>query len=207
MNSARHIFLPASGRGLPAEPRSCRGLPAEQTVPRVAPGFTPRPATSGAVREAVEAFPAAPGSLFLEFLEGAFAQGMRAVSALQGTYRIDVLRPERLEVAIDSSECAGRRGRGELALGFGVRHGVVLGSVDPFGVQGLGLAEVVGSIEEQQSRAVDRLGDSPEELPATRRARWWRGHLPAAWEVGDRSVIRLVTNFVRLRRLGALGKG
>lgn len=170
----------------------------EETIARIAPGDVRRLVTKDEVLDSVRAFAAAPGS---PYLEGVFVEGAVPIYELQGAYLIDVLAPERVEVLVDSPEAAERWGGGELAAWFRVGHGVVLDSVNHFDVQGLELALGLKKPEERQAYAVDHMGYTYADLRKTRDEEFWETTPKAANAVPDLSVFRLITNFVRLRRL------
>jgi len=174
---------------------SCWAL--HETIERIEPGVVRRFETPGEVLDDVLASPCAAQS---PYLEGVFADGVRPIYALQGAHLIEVLQPERVEVLVDSPECAERWGSGELASWFRLGHGVILDSVNHFDVQGLELATHLKKREERMAYALDHMGLSYERLRATRKERWWDSNPKAAREVRDLSVFLLVTNFVRLRR-------
>ena len=113
-----------------------------------------------------------------------------------------MVEPERVEVLIDSPECAEKwGGGGELAAWFRQGHGTILDSVNHFDVQGLELAMGLKEPEQRMAYAVDHMGLDYERLRATKDADWWDSSVKAAREVRDLSVFELVTNFVRLRRI------
>jgi hypothetical protein len=170
----------------------------DETIGRAAPGAIRRLATTEQVLDRVEASPAAPDS---PYLRGVFAGGVRPVYELQGAWLIEVLEPERVEVLVDSPECADRWGGGNLAAWFRSGHGVVLDSVNHFDVQGLQMATHLREAEERQAYAVDHMGLEWARLRETRDERWWDKSQEAARNVRDLSVFRLVTNFVREKRL------
>ncbi|MDP6989496.1 MAG: HEAT repeat domain-containing protein [Planctomycetota bacterium] len=175
---------------------SCWAL--HETIERIEPGLVRKLETGGEVLDNVLASPCATDS---PYLEGVFTAGVRPIYALQGAHLIEVLHPERVEVLVDSPECAERWGGGELACWFRLGHGVVLDSVNHFDLQGLELASHLKKREERMAYAMDHMGLSHERLRATRKEKWWDNNLKAAREVRDLSVFRLVTNFVRLRRI------
>lgn len=176
---------------------SCWAL--SETIGRVAPGPMRKLETQAEVLDAVLASPCAPGS---PYLEKVFAEGVQPIYALQGAHLIELVEPERVEVLIDSAECAERwGGGGELAAWFRAGHGLVLDSVNHFDVQGLELAAGLKEAEQRMAYAVDHMGLSYERLRATRAEKWWSSNQRAAREVRDLSVFELVTNFVRERRI------
>ena len=170
----------------------------EETIARIAPGYVRRLPTRDEVLDRVSAYPAAPES---PYVEGVFAPGTVPLYELQGAYLIDVLTPERVEVLVDSPEAAERWGGGELAAWFRVGHGVVLDSVNHFDVQGLEMAQGLKKPVDRQAYAVDHMGLSYDDLRENRNESYWGNNHRAAQVIQDLSVFRLVTNFVRLRRL------
>lgn len=175
---------------------SCWAL--HETIERIAPGPVRKLPTDSEVLDEVPASPCVAGS---PYLDGVFKDGVVPVYSLVGAHLIEVLQPERVEVLIDSPVCAERWGGGELACWLRVGHGVVLDSVNHFDLQGLENAVGLKSEEDRMAWAVDHMGLSYERLRATRDEKWWGNALKASREVRDLSVIRLVTNFVRLRRI------
>ncbi len=153
----------------------------------------------GSVMDDVLAEPCAVAS---PYLEGVFPDGLRPYYHLEGAHLIDVLRPERCEVLIDSPECADRWGGGDLAVWFEVGHGLILDSVNHFDLQGLESARGLKTPEQRQAFAVDHMGLSFEELRALREEKWWKSSTTAADHVFDESAFRFITNFVRQKRLG-----
>ena len=174
---------------------SCWAL--HETIERIEPDLVRKFETNGEVLDNVLASPCAAGS---PYLEGVFSEGVRPIYALQGAHLIEVVQPERVEVLVDSPECAERWGSGDLACWFRLGHGVVLDSVNHFDVQGLELASHLKKREERMAYAMDHMGLSHERLRETFKEKWWDNNLKAAREVRDLSVFQLVTNFVRLRR-------
>lgn len=170
----------------------------EETIARVAPGYVKRLPTRDEVLDRVTAHAAAPES---PYVAGVFVEGCVPLYELQGAYLIEVLMPERVEVLVDSPEAAERWGGGELAAWFRVGHGVVLDSVNHFDVQGLELAQGLKKPVDRQAYAVDHMGLSYADLRASRDESFWGNNHRAAQVVHDLSVLRLVTNLVRLRRL------
>ena len=135
------------------------------------------------------------------YLEGVFAPGVRPLYSLVGAHLIEVVDHERAEVLIDSPECAERWGIGDLAAWFPAGHGVVIDSVNHFDEQGLTNATGLKGAEAIQAYAVDHMGLSYEELRAKKKEKFWKSAAKAGREVMDLSVFKLVTNFVRLKRL------
>ena len=169
-----------------------------ETVQKVAPGHLRQLPTRGEVLDQVTAAPCAPDS---PYLDGVFAPGVVPIYHLVGAHLIEVLTPERVEVLIDSPECAERWGDGNLAAWFRMGHGRILDSVNHFDAQGLAQAEGLKKPEDRQAYAVDHMGLSLTRLRATRDEGWWKSGPAASEEVRDLSAFGLITNFVRARRL------
>ena len=75
-------------------------------------------------------------------------------------------------------------------------------SVNHFDLQGLGLASGLKTGVDRQAYAVDHLGLSFEGWRETRTQGFWRNSKKASEEVADLSAFRLLTNFVRSKRIG-----
>ncbi|MEM7305521.1 MAG: HEAT repeat domain-containing protein [Planctomycetota bacterium] len=174
----------------------------QETVARVVPGVVRRLPTRGEVLDNVFATPCTIGS---PYLEGVFGPDVRPMYALEGAYLIDVVDPERCEVLIDSPECYDRWGGGNLAAWFTAGHGVVLDSVNHFEEQGLVRATWLKKPEERMAFAVDHMGLTYEELREVRGEKFWKKSQQAAEQVKDLSVFRLITNFVRQKRIAGDG--
>lgn len=179
---------------------SCWAL--QETIHRVYPGVARRLETLGEVLDTVRCGPAAPDSAWLE---GVFDGGVRPVYTLQGAYLIEVLQPERCEVLIDSVESAEHWGGGNMAAWWTVSHGTVLDSVNHFDLQGLALATHLRKPEERQAWALDHMGLSWSDWRNSRDEKYWSRATEAAREVRDLSVFRLLTNFVRAKRIAGEG--
>ena len=154
--------------------------------------------TVGEVLDLVGADNCAQGS---DYLEGVFSKGVQPLYSLEGAHLIEVLDKERAQVLIDSPQCAENWGAGDLAVWFPAGHGVVLDSVNPFEEQGFTKATGLKKPEQLQAYAVDHLGLSYADLRATRDEKYWKSPSKAAGEVLDLSVFKLITNFVRIKRL------
>ncbi|MCB9916542.1 MAG: hypothetical protein H6828_15560, partial [Planctomycetes bacterium] len=176
---------------------SCWAL--HETIERVAPGRVRKLETRDEVLDKVVAAPWATDS---PYLEGVFDGAVRPIYSLVGAHLIEVVEPERVEVLVDSPECAERWGGGNLACWFPVGHGKVLDSVNHFDLQGLEEASWLKKPEERMAYAVDHMGTSYARIRETRKEKFWSSNQKASKEVRDLSVFKLVTNFVRLRRLG-----
>ena len=169
-----------------------------ETVGRVAPGNLRKLETRGEVLDQVTAAPCDPGS---PYLDGVFAPGVVPIYHLVGAHLIDVTAPERVEVLVDSPECAERWGGGNLAAWFRTGHGRILDSVNHFDAQGLAEALGLKSEEDRRAFAMDHMGITFTRLRATDGEKWWSSSPKAAEHVRDLSAFSLITNFVRARRL------
>ena len=123
------------------------------------------------------------------------------IYSLEGAHLIRVVDPIRAQVLIDSPEAAERHGSGEMAAWFRVGHGTVLDSVNHFELQGLAAATELKKKEELQAFAVNHMGLSMGKLRQVRKEKWWKTRDKAAKNVDDMSAFRLLTNFVREKRL------
>jgi HEAT repeat protein len=174
---------------------SCWAL--QETIARACPGYVRRLETRDEVLDEVPAY----ACVTSPYLEGVFPADVTPIYALQGAYLIDVVDRERVEVLVDSPVAAQRWGGGDLAAWFRVGHGVVLDSVNHFDVQGFELAHGLKKPQERMAYAVDHMGLSLEELRKMRGEKLWSSASEVAAKVKDLSVLRLVSNFVRYRRI------
>jgi HEAT repeat protein len=175
---------------------SCWAL--HETIEKALPGPMQKYETMSEVLANVEAAACSRSS---PHLAGVFAPGVQPIYALEGAHVIEVLEPERVEVLVDSPECAEDYGCGNLAAWFQAGHGHVLDSANHFEAQGLNSAADLKKPIDRQAYAVDHMGLSFDKLRAVRTAEWWGNSEKASREITDLSVFRIVTNFVRLRRL------
>ncbi len=134
------------------------------------------------------------------YLEDVFEGGTRPIYVLYGSHLIEVLDPERVEVLIDSPDCATRWGGGNLAAWFDAGHGVVLDSSNHFDLQGLEKAEGLKSADDRRAFAVDHMGIGWEDLRKLDAERVWKSGSKAAKAARDLSAFRFITNFVREKR-------
>ncbi len=175
---------------------SCWAL--HETIERVYPGVVRKFNAPGEVMDTVMASPCQhQGS----FLLGVFPDGVQPIYSLIGAHLIDVMDPERCEVLVDSAQCADRWGEGNLAVWFPAGHGVILDSVNHFEEQGLGNAPWLKKPEQRQAFAMDHMGMSYEEWRVSHKEKYWSKGGQAAREVLDLSVFRLISNFVRKKRI------
>jgi HEAT repeat protein len=133
------------------------------------------------------------------YLQGVFDGVTRPSYALDGPHLIEVLDPERVEVLIDSPECATKYRTGDLAAWWTIGHGLILDSVNHFDLQGFGRAPPMKEPQERMAYAVDVLGLSYADLRDVPKGAW-QSQQKAAEEVRDLSAFRFITNFVRQKR-------
>ena len=142
-----------------------------------------------------------------EYLRGAFHGVTRPIYELYGAFLIEVLDPERLEVLIDSPDCATRwGGNGNMAAWFTAGHGVVMGSSNHFDRQTMSkLQNARGvSIKTEPDRrgfALDHNGLSRENVRELDAREVFARQSDAEKEVTDLSAFRFLTNFVRRKRI------
>ena len=179
---------------------SCWSL--TETIQRVYPGVARKLPTRGEVLDDVLAAPCAPDS---PYLRGVFPDGVEPRYALEGAHLIQVLDRERCEVLVDSPECAATWGEGNLAVWFPAGHGIILDSVNHFEEQGLMRATFLKKKDERQAYAIDHMGLRYDELREIVKEKFWNKNSQAAEEVLDLSVFRIVSNFVREKRIAADG--
>jgi HEAT repeat protein len=138
-------------------------------------------------------------------LNGVFGPGVVPIYHLEGAHLIDVVDVERCEVLIDSPDAAERHGSGNLAAWFHSGHGVILDSVNHFDLQGLEkVSPDIKTDKDRQAYAVDHMGLTFETWRATRTEGYWKVGPRASKSVPDLSAFRLITNFVRSKRMGDL---
>jgi len=134
------------------------------------------------------------------YLDGVFDGVTRPIYVLYGSHLIDVRDPERVEVLIDSPDCATRWGGGNLACWFDAGHGVILDSANHFDLQGLERATGLKSAEDRMAYAMDHMGLDHQELRELDEAKVWKSNNKAAKAARDLSAFRFITNFVRHKR-------
>ncbi|MBL8728953.1 MAG: HEAT repeat domain-containing protein [Planctomycetes bacterium] len=176
---------------------SCWAL--SETIERIQPGVVQKARTSDQVLDDVRALPCRADS---PLLTGVFPPAVVPIYHLEGAHLIDVLDPERCEVLIDSPDAAERWGCGNLAAWFFCGHGVLFDSANHFDLQGLETQKDLKTAEERQAYAVDHMGLSFDTLRATRSAGYWKQQKTVGKNVPDLSAFRLLTNFVRSKRMG-----
>jgi len=178
---------------------SCWAL--TETIARIQPGVMQHFQTPQQVLDDVRARPCIPDS---PLLNGVFPPSVVPVYHLEGSHLIQVVDPDRCEVLIDSPDAAERHGCGNLAAWFFCGHGVLFDSANHFDLQGLGVAGA-GALkkgEERQAYAIDHLGMSFATWRDVRNAAYWKSATKANQSVPDLSAFRLLTNFVRSKRIG-----
>lgn len=145
----------------------------------------------------VSAEPIATGS---PYLSGVFDGGVEPHYNLEGPHMIEVVDRERCEVLVDSPQCAGKYGVGNMTVWFRAGHGLVCDSVNHFNNQGLVNANWLKEPEQRQAYALDRMAMPYTQWRATASEKWWGSNGKAAEHVIDRTALHLVTNFVRSKR-------
>ncbi|MEM9380937.1 MAG: HEAT repeat domain-containing protein [Planctomycetota bacterium] len=135
------------------------------------------------------------------YLRGVFDGGVQPYYSLLGAHLIEVLDPERATVLLDSPSAAARHGTGDLAAWFRAGHGVVLDTANHFEEQGFSAAKGLDKPIDRQAFAVNHMGLTLEELRRLAEEKWWKSTSKAAGEVSDLSVFRILTNFVREKRI------
>lgn len=177
---------------------SCWAL--TETIARLEPGVVQLAQTRDQVMDDVRALPCRADSALLT---GVFPPSVVPIYHLEGAHLIQVLDQERCEVLIDSPDAAERWGCGNLAAWFRCGHGVLFDSANHFDLQGLAQAgETLKGDKQRQAYAVDHMGLSFADWRASRSAGYWKNAQKAAEGVPDLSAFRLLTNFVRSKRLG-----
>ncbi|HEU4420298.1 MAG TPA: HEAT repeat domain-containing protein, partial [Planctomycetota bacterium] len=138
-------------------------------------------------------------------LNGVFPPSVVPIYHLEGPHLIEVEDVERCEVLIDSPDAAERHGCGNLAAWFHSGHGVILDSVNHFDLQGLEkVSPDIKTDKDRQAYAVDHMGLTFEQWRNTRTEGYWKVGPRASKSVPDLSAFRLITNFVRSKRMGDL---
>ncbi len=133
------------------------------------------------------------------YLAGVFDGVTRPRYVLEGAHLLEVLDPERVEVLIDSPECATRWGCGNLAGWWTIGHGLILDSVNHFDLQGFDRAPPMKEPADRMAYAVDVMGLSFADLRDVPKGAW-TSQTKVAEEVRDLSAFRFITNFVRQKR-------
>jgi len=174
---------------------SCWAL--QCTIEPVYPGLVRRYVTRSAVLDNVRAHECPTDS---PFLEGVFRPWSQPIYVLYGSYLIEVLEPERVEVLMDSPECATTWGCGNLACWFPVGHGVILDSANHFDLQGLERVTGLRTAEDRMAYAMDHMGLDYPALRKLAAAHVWEKQAEAVKQARDLSAFRFITTFVREKR-------
>ncbi len=174
---------------------SCWAL--SETIELVYPGVVRKLPIPHQVIDNVEAEACPSASPYLTEVFGGVT---RPIYVLYGSHLIDVLDPERVEVLIDSPECAQKFTEGNLACWFDAGHGVILDSANHFDLQGLEKAEGLKSADDRMAYAIDHMGLDYEQTRELAKKRVWGSRSKAAAEARDLSAFRFITNFVRNKR-------
>ena len=170
------------------------------TVVPTNPAVIRRFPSPGEVVDNVFARPTA-SALESPYLRGVFDGGVQPYYSLIGAHLIQVVDPERAEVILDSPYAAARHGSGDLAAYFRMGHGVILDTANHFEEQGFTSAPGLKGAEECQAFAVNHMGLTLEELRENQGEKWWKSPSKAATQIADLSVFRILTNFVREKRI------
>jgi hypothetical protein len=178
---------------------SCWAL--QHTIARVHPGVVAKLPVKGEVLDNVTAEMCTRESVFAE---GVFPEFTRPIYVLYGSFLIDVVAPERVEVLIDSPSCAARWGGGNLACWFSVGHGVILDSANHFDLQGLERVVGLKTPVDRMAYAMDHMGVDHDEVRRLEAARVWESQADSMKLVRDLSMFRFITNFVRQKRRAIL---
>jgi HEAT repeat protein len=142
-----------------------------------------------------------------EYISGVFPGFTRPIYELYGAFLIEVLDPERLEVLIDSPDCATRWGGcGNLAAWFTSGHGVVLGSSNHFDRQTISKLQGAWGVSvkteaDRRAFAIDHFGFNWERVRELDKRGVFGKQSEAEKEVTDLSAFRLLSNFVRRKRI------
>jgi len=134
------------------------------------------------------------------YLTEVFVGFTRPIYVLYGAHLIEVLDPERVEVLMDSPQCADRFAEGNLACWFDAGHGVILDSANHFDLQGLERVDGLKTAADRMGYAIDHMGLSYAEVRALAAKRIWGSRSKAAAGARDLSAFRFITNFVRHKR-------
>lgn len=176
---------------------SCWAL--TETIGRIHPGVMQQAVTRDQVMDDVRAQPCRPDS---PLLTGVFPPSVVPVYHLEGAHLIAVMDPERCEVLIDSPDAAERWGCGNVAAWFFSGHGVLFDSANHFDLQGLEKVVGMKTDKDRQAYAIDHMGMTYETWRTTKGAAHWKSPTQANKVVPDLSAFRLLTNFVRSKRIG-----
>jgi HEAT repeat protein len=142
-----------------------------------------------------------------EYISGVFPGHVRPIYELYGAFLIEVLDPERLEVLIDSPDCASRWGGcGNLAAWFTAGHGVVMGSSNHFDRQTMSKLQGAWGVDvktetDRRAFAIDHFGFTFEKVRDLDQRGVFSKQSESEKEVTDLSAFRFLTNFVRRKRI------
>lgn len=170
------------------------------TVEASFPSVITRFPSPGEVVDNVFARPTTAG-LASPYLRGVFDGDVQPFYALQGAHLIHVVDPERAEVLLDSPSAAARHGSGDLAAWFRMGHGICFNSSNHFAEQGFSTVSGLDKPLDRQAFAVNHMGYSLVQLRAMQDEKWWGSTSKTAKEISDLSVFRILTNFVRKKRI------
>ncbi len=135
------------------------------------------------------------------FTRGVFGPDALPLSQLDGGHLIEVLQPERVEVLIESPESAERWGGGNLSCWFRAGHGTLLDLASPMAEPQFPRALRLKKPHQRMAFAVNHMGTSLALIRETVGEKSWKSDSQAAQYITDDSMLRLLTNFVRQRRL------
>lgn len=167
-----------------------------ETIDRVYPGVV----RARHLENELATVSAEPIAVSSPYLVGVFDGGVEPHYNLEGPHLIEVVDRERCEVLVDSPQCAGKYGVGNMTVWFHAGHGLICDSVNHFNNQGLVNATWIKENDERQAYAVDRMALPWDQWRATAGEKWWGSNGKAAEHVFDRTALHLVTNFVRSKR-------
>ncbi|MFT7668313.1 MAG: HEAT repeat protein [Planctomycetota bacterium] len=174
---------------------SCWAL--TETIDKIAPGIVTKVITRDEIVDSVPASACDTGS---KYTRDVFGEYVIPIYRLEGAHIIRVLQPERVEMLVDSVECAEKWGGGNLACWFSYGHGTILDSANHFQGQGFAYALGLKKPVDRKAYAVNHMGATLERIRETADEKFWGSTFKAGENIIDYSVFRLVTNFVRLRR-------
>jgi HEAT repeat protein len=168
--------------------------PLERVLGRGSPGCLRSAGTGDGL---VPVSPCAPAS---PLLSGVFDGGVRPVRRVGPRSFVEVLDPDRVQVAIDSPPSAASFGAADVACWLRCGHGVALELGGGIDVMGREYFAGTTKADERAAIAVDRMGVGYIELRRMRERKVFENAERCAAEVADLSSFRFVTNFVRAKR-------
>jgi HEAT repeat protein len=175
---------------------SCWAL--TETIQHLEPGIVRMLGTNEQVMDDVIA---SPCDIDSQYTQGVFAPYVKPIYHLEGAHLIEVRQPERIQMLVDSVGCAERWGGGNLACWFQSGHGTILDSANHFDSPVFQHAKSLKKPEQRMAYAIDHMGATFQRIRETVKEKFWSSNSKAAEHIFDDSVFRLLTNFVRLRRL------